>query len=99
MLPATLYSPSTERLFGILLVLAFGVQYALEARLGGLNVFLLYGVGPFLEAMENLDGVCSTHIQDAIPCLLVLFAQFIGTRSHFANQFSVWRSLAKLQPV
>jgi len=88
-----------ERLFGILLFLAFGFQDALEARLGGLNVFLLYAVRPFLEAMENLDFVCPAHIQNPIPRFLIFFAQFVNARAHLANYFPVGRSLTKLQPV
>lgn len=38
-----------ERLLDIPVFLAFGLQYALEARLGSLNIFLFDGVRPLLE--------------------------------------------------
>ena len=42
-LPSTLYSSSTERLFGILLFPAFGFQHALKVCLSCLNVLVRYG--------------------------------------------------------
>ena len=80
-------------------LLAFGFQYPLKARLGGLNVFLLYAVRPLLEAMEDLDSSLSVYIQNSIPRSLILLAQFINARAYRPNRFSVGRSLTKLQAV
>jgi hypothetical protein len=85
-----------ERLFGILLFLAFGFQYALEARLGGFNIFLLYAVRPLLEAMQNLDYVWPANIENSIPGPLILFAQFINANAYLANHFPVGRNLTAL---
>jgi hypothetical protein len=93
-----------ERLFGILLFLAFGFQYALEARLGCFNVFLfdsvrLDSVRPLLEAMKNLDYFLAADLQCPIPRPRIAFAQFINARPDRLNRFSVGRSLTELQPV
>jgi len=51
-------------LFGILLFLAFGSQYALEARLGSFNIFLFDGVRPPVRGAaprvgeHNVDILC-----------------------------------------
>jgi hypothetical protein len=63
-------------LFGIPFFLAFGFQYALEARLGGLNIFLFDGVRPLLEAMKNLDYFLASDVQYPIPRPRIAFAQF-----------------------
>jgi hypothetical protein len=85
-----------ERLFGILLFLAFRFQYALEARLGCFNVFLFYAVRPLLEAVENLDSVWPACIQNSIPRFLVLVTQFINAGAYLANYFPIRRNLAAL---
>src|ERR1700758_393431 len=55
-LPVTRYSFSSERLFGILLFLAFGFQHALEARLGpGLRVREVIG---FLVTCIHVACIC-----------------------------------------
>jgi len=86
-------------LFGISFLLAFGFQYAPEACLGGLNVLLLYGVRPLLEAMENLDCIRPLYIQNSIPRFIVLFAQFINARAYLTDRFPVGRNLPELQSI
>src|SRR5271170_907049 len=78
-LPVTLYSFSSERLFGIPFLLAFGFQHTLEACPGGLNIFLLNGVRSLLETVENLDYVSPPHVEYSIPCSRILLAQFVNT--------------------
>ncbi|HSY90108.1 MAG TPA: hypothetical protein VK812_01990 [Candidatus Binatus sp.] len=86
-------------MFGILLFLAFGFQYALEARLGGLNIFLFDGIRPLLEAVENLDYFLASDVQYPIPRPRIAFAQFINARPDRLNRFPVGRNLPELQAV
>lgn len=63
------------------------------------NLYILpLGLGcPLFEAVQDVDDVCNLlQVKHAIPCTLVLIAQFIDSRTNRPHGLAVRRHLPKL---